>query len=190
MKAKKKTATARKFPAIAGTKPAAPPAPDSFMARVDAAGRERIAMLDRLSDRIGQTGRTFGTKRTRTHDEPEPHTFLCLTCGATHETDSGFCIEGRPDSIAIPIETLRSLELAAMDADQPRDKVAAYLISIGLYVLGRGGHRERCDLIDLWDAIEKRQKELERFAADPRDLAREERARHAAAATARPCTAR
>jgi hypothetical protein len=146
------------------TKPARPvvvppPAPPPLAARRDAETRDRIAMFDRLADRMRAATRELDDKRPG-HDHPANHSALCLTCGAAFDIASGFCVEERPERVEIPYETCTELEAFSTNADLSPNEAAARLISVGLYVLGRGGHRGRNDLFELWEEVDKESEDI------------------------------
>lgn len=126
---------------------------------VDTMIETRQATIGRLADQLagvtqGFKGDAPGSLRQR------EHSCLCLTCGEAFDM-SGGCSEDRPNQVEIPFETMLELNTLVSDLGDKLDpnEVAARLISIGLYVLGRGGWRERHDLIDLWSISEDKPRE-------------------------------
>lgn len=138
---KKQTATAR---------PVAVPPPAPSL--VDTMIGTRQAAIGRLADQLAKVAQGF--KGDAPHSRCE-HSLLCLTCGSAFDM-SGGCSEDRPDQVEIPFETMLELNTLVSDMGDKLDpnEVGARLISIGLYVLGRGGRREWHDMIDLWSVSE------------------------------------
>jgi hypothetical protein len=131
------------------------PAPSLVDTMIDT----RQATIGRLADQLagvtqGFKGDAPGNRRQR------EHSCLCLTCGAAFDM-SGGCSEDRPDQVEIPFETMLELNTLVSDLGDKLDpnEVGARLISIGLYVLGRGGYRERHDMIEFWEVSEERPRE-------------------------------
>ena len=149
MKLKKKTATARPVAVP-------PPAPSLVDTMIDT----RQATVGRLADRLAEVTQEFKGDAPDSLRQRE-HSCLCLTCGAAFDM-SGGCSEDRPDQVEIPFETMLELNTLVSDLGDKLDpnEVAARLISIGLYVLGRGGYRERHDMIEFWEVSEEKPREV------------------------------
>jgi hypothetical protein len=149
----RKTATATRPVAIASAP--APMTIEQIHAETAAQLAADRATLDRLADTMRAAIPGPGSH----HHEPKPHSALCLTCGAAFDLAGGFCVEERPERVEIPYETALELNTLANDISLEPNEVAARLISVGLFVLGRGGYRERFDLDDLWRAIDEKPRE-------------------------------